>query len=111
MTNSIYIAGGRRRDLARNWHLEDLNIYRMFERTHENAVTSSRREAYPKLGSAATSGHEAACASGSISPFSAMRGIAAGYYQLASAPGLENIAVFNPAGSTATCVSYEVGLE
>ena len=118
MTGNVYILGGSQTDFSRNWAREGLEVFDMFAETLNDAIADSRIEpaqievghvgnfvadlfagqgllggffgqVYPELSMLPTSRHEAACASGSMAIFGAMRDIEAGHYETACVLGLE----------------------
>ena len=118
MTGNVYILGGSQTDFSRNWAREGLEVFDMFAETLNDAITDARIEpaqievghvgnfvadlfagqgllggffgqVYPELSMLPTSRHEAACASGSMAIFGAMRDIEAGHYETACVLGLE----------------------
>ena len=118
MSEPVYILGGSQTDFARNWAREGLEVFDMFAESLESAVADAGIEpgqievghvgnfvadlfvgqgliggffgqVYPELAMLPTSRHEAACASGSVAMFGAMRDIEAGHYDIACVLGLE----------------------
>ena len=118
MTGNVYILGGSQTDFSRNWAREGLEVFDMFAETLNDAIADARIEpaqievghvgnfvadlfagqgllggffgqVYPELSMLPTSRHEAACASGSMAIFGAMRDIEAGHYETACVLGLE----------------------
>lgn len=118
MTGNVYILGGSQTDFSRNWAREGLEVFDMFAETLHDAIADARIEpaqievghvgnfvadlfagqgllggffgqVYPELSMLPTSRHEAACASGSMAIFGAMRDIEAGHYETACVLGLE----------------------
>ena len=119
MTNSpVYILGGSQTDFARNWAREGKGIYELFGECLNEAFANTSIEPAdvdvahvgnfvgdlfsgqallnglfahvdPALNNIPTSRHEAACASGSMALFAAMRDIEAGHYNLACVHGIE----------------------
>ena len=119
MANSkVYILGGAQTDFAVNWQRNGLGIGDLMADSFEKAINASQIDLvdiesihvgnfvgelfcgqgqlggvliqhFPELSGIPTARHEAACASGSMATFSAMREIEAGYYDLVAVTGVE----------------------
>ncbi|NNC55084.1 MAG: thiolase domain-containing protein, partial [Pseudomonadales bacterium] len=116
--SAVYILGGSQTDFARNWAREGKGIYDLFSECLTDAFASTSIDpadvevahvgnfvgdlfsgqallngffahVHPALNNIPTSRHEAACASGSMAIFAAMRDIEAGHYNLACVHGIE----------------------
>ena len=118
MSNNVYILGGSQTNFSRNWAREGLEVYDMFAEALTDGIRDAGIEpaqievghvgnfvaelfagqgliggffgqVFPELAMLPTSRHEAACASGSMAIFGAMRDIEAGHYETACVVGLE----------------------
>ncbi|MBT8152052.1 MAG: thiolase domain-containing protein, partial [Gammaproteobacteria bacterium] len=117
-SKAVYVLGGSQTDFARNWAREGNGIYELFSECLNDAFASTSIDPAdvdvahvgnfvadlfsgqallnglfahvdPALNNIPTSRHEAACASGSMALFAAMRDIEAGHYNLACVHGIE----------------------
>lgn len=114
----VYILGGAQTDFSRNWHRQNLEIADVIKGSFDKALANCKIDLkdiesahignfvgemfcgqgqlggvlislYPELAGIPTARHEAACASGSMATFAAMREIEAGYYDLVAVSGVE----------------------
>lgn len=116
--NKVYILGGAQTDFSINWNKKGKGIGDMMAASFEKAIETTQIEIseiqslhvgnfvgelfcgqgqlgglmiqhFPELSGIPTSRHEAACASGSMATFSAMREIEAGHYDVVAVTGVE----------------------
>ena len=114
----VYILGGAQTDFSINWAKKGLGIDKLMSDSFQKAVEKTHidfadiqsihignfvgelfcqqgqlggvlLQALPQLSGIPTARHEAACASGSMAAFSAMREIEAGYYDVVAVTGVE----------------------
>ena len=117
-TSKVYILGGAQSDFKINWHRQGQEISAILKDSFDKALENCRINLkdiqsahignfvgelfcnqgqlggilinlYPELTGIPTARHEAACASGSMAVFAAMREIEAGYYDLVAVSGVE----------------------
>jgi len=118
MANRVYILGGAQTDFSQNWHRQGLDIADLLAESVDLSVSSCDIDLgevqsahvgnfvgelfcgqgqlggllvqkFPELTGIPVSRHEAACASGSMAIFAAMRDIEAGYAELSLVSGIE----------------------
>lgn len=116
--NKTYLLGGAQTDFATNWHRKELGIGELMAGSFEQAMEATQMDIadieslhignfvgelfcgqgqlggllvqhFPKLAGIPSARHEAACASGSMAVFAAMREIEAGYYDVVAVNGVE----------------------
>ncbi len=114
----VYLLGGAQTDFATNWSRKGLGIGAIMADSFERAMDATELEVsevdsvhignfvgelfcgqgqlgglflqhFPQLAGIPTVRHEAACASGSMATFAAMREIEAGYYDVVAVTGVE----------------------
>ncbi|MEO1434626.1 MAG: acetyl-CoA acetyltransferase [Bacteroidota bacterium] len=114
----VYLLGGAQTDFTVNWTRQEQQIGDLLAASFEQALANTKLEVkdiqsvhvgnfvgelfcgqgqlggllvqhFPELSGIPTARHEAACASGSMAAFAAMREIEAGYYDLCAVSGVE----------------------